>query len=143
MEADPTDGSNNVLRITKSDTAELWAGATMYTNESDFSIDTLAIAEGQTAYTMRVWAPAAEMPILLKVEDAGDPTKSVETYGYTSSAETWETITFDFANEAEGTAVVDYSYTYNKASVFPNFGTTGADAGTAITIYVDDFDEGW
>ncbi len=140
VEADPTDSSNTVLRVTKSATAETWAGATMYEDGTAGTLTQLNIAEGQTSFTLRVWSPTAGASVLLKTEDAADPTKSVETLGTVSAAETWETVTFDFANEASGTAAVDYTYTYDKISVFPNYGTTGADAGE-LTFYVDDLTE--
>jgi len=52
-------------------------------------------------------------------------------------------LTFDFANEAPGTAELNLSYTLDKASIFFNFGITGAQAGEK-TYYFDDmaFGEG-
>ena len=44
---------------------------------------------------------------------------------------------FDFANPAAGTAALNLAYTYNKISIFFNFGVTGATAG-AKTYYFDD-----
>ncbi|MCK7481720.1 MAG: hypothetical protein M0C28_34530 [Candidatus Moduliflexus flocculans] len=52
-------------------------------------------------------------------------------------ANAWETLTFDFANQAAGTAALNLAYTYNKVSIFFNFGVTGAAAG-AKTYYFDD-----
>ena len=52
-------------------------------------------------------------------------------------ANAWETLTFDFANQAAGTAALNLAYTYNKVSIFFNFGVTGATAG-AKTYYFDD-----
>ena len=56
--------------------------------------------DDEAPVTVRVWAPAAGIPIRLKVEDAADPTKSVETEATTTVANAWETLTFDFANQA-------------------------------------------
>ena len=136
--ADPTDGSNNVAKVVKSATAETWAGTTFSTGDS-FSIDTLAITATDTQFTLRVWSPEAGIPVLLKVEDASDPTHSVETFAYPSAAGAWETLSFDFADEAPGTAALNPDYTFNKVSVFFNFGTSGADGGGG-TFYFDDFD---
>ena len=84
--------------------------------------------------TLRVNAPAAGIPIRLKVEDAADVTHTCETEATTTGAG-WQTLTFNFANPASGTAALNLAYTFNKASVFPNFGT----AGTAdVSYYVDD-----
>jgi len=52
-------------------------------------------------------------------------------------ANAWETLTFNFANPAAGTAALNLASTYNKASLFPNFGTSGANGGGG-TWYFDD-----
>jgi hypothetical protein len=49
----------------------------------------------------------------------------------------WETLTFNFATQAPGTAALNLAFTYNKASVFFNFGKPGA-AGGAGTYYFDE-----
>ena len=49
----------------------------------------------------------------------------------------WETLTFNFANQAPGTAALNVAFNYNKVSIFFNFGVTGAAAG-AKTYYFDD-----
>jgi hypothetical protein len=140
VEADPTDSTNNVLRVTKADGADLWAGATMFTDASSLGIDALNIAKGQTSFSMRVWSPRAGIPILLKVEDSSDSDRSVETLGTVTAGGSWETVIFDFANQTPGTEAVDYSWTYNKASIFPDFGTSGANGGGG-SFYFDDFAE--
>jgi hypothetical protein len=76
--------------------------------------------------------------VRLKVEDASDPTRSCETEATVTTAAGWQTLTFDFANQASGTAALNLAYTFDKASIFFNFGTTGADAGGAKTYYFDD-----
>ena len=78
------------------------------------------------------------IPIRLKVEDAADPTKSVETEATTTVTDGWETLTFNFANPAAGTAQLNLANTYNKISMFLNFGVTGAQIGGASTYYFDD-----
>jgi len=55
----------------------------------------------------------------------------------TTVADAWETLTFDFANQVAGTAALNPAYTYNKVSIFFDFGTTGA-AGGGGTFYFDD-----
>ncbi|MCB0706425.1 MAG: hypothetical protein KDC34_14010, partial [Saprospiraceae bacterium] len=86
---------------------------------------------------VRVWSPDAGTPIRLKVEDANDPTKSVETETSTTVAMDWETLEFDFNNEVAGTAPLNMTYAYSKASIFFNFGTTGMDAGVKIYFWDD------
>jgi hypothetical protein len=71
------------------------------------------------------------------LEDAADPTRSVETETQTTKANAWETLTFNFANQVPGTAALNLSYKYNRLIIFFNFGKTGALAG-AQTYYFDD-----
>jgi MYXO-CTERM domain-containing protein len=71
------------------------------------------------------------------VEDAADPTHSVETEALTTRVNTWETLTFDFANQVAGTAALNLAYTYNRLSIFFDYGKTGA-AGGSGTFYFDD-----
>lgn len=88
---------------------------------------------------MKVWvyAPDAGMTVRLKIEDSGDNTKSVETDAVTTMANTWELLTFDFSNEATGTAALNLDYNYDLASIFFNFGVDGATAGE-LTFYWDE-----
>jgi hypothetical protein len=137
--ADPTDASNNVARTIKTVDAETWAGTTLggtvgFANPIPFT-------QSETTMSVRVWSPTADTPIRLKVEDANDPTISVETETNTTVAEEWETLVFDFSNEAPGTAELNLASNYNKASIFFNFGTTGAEAGEQ-TYYWDDVEFG-
>ena len=132
--ADPTDPNNNVAQSIKTDVAELWAGTTMGANEL---ANPIPFTANDTKMTVRVWSPDAGTPIRLKVEDATDPTKSVETEANTTMAMAWETLEFDFSNEASGTAPINLTYTYDKISIFFNFGTDGMTAGEK-TYYWDD-----
>jgi hypothetical protein len=134
--ADPAGGSNMVARVAKSGTAELWAGTTM-SSGPNFSISTIAFSATAKTLTLRVYSPAAGVPLRLKLENAADPTQSVETEASTTVASAWETLSFNFANQAAGTAALNLAFTYNKASVFPNFGRTGAQGGGG-TWYFDD-----
>jgi hypothetical protein len=133
---DPTNAANKVARVIKSNTAELWAGATVSTGAMQ-SVGVLPFAANATTMTARVWSPHAGIPVRLKVEDAGDPTHSCETEAMVTVANGWQTLTFNFANQAAGTAALNLAFTYNKVSVFFNFGTTGAVAGER-TYYLDD-----
>ena len=134
--ADPAGGTNKVAKVIKSATAELWAGTTVSTGASQ-SITTIPFTATAKTMTVRVYAAAAGKPVRLKVEDASDPTKSVETEAMTTAAGAWQTLTFNFASPAAGTAALNLASTYNKASIFFNFGTTGA-AGGGGTWYFDD-----
>lgn len=131
---DPENTDNKVAQSIKTDAAELWAGTTVGGN-AGFA-NPIPFVEGQTSMTVSVWSPEAGIPVRLKVEDAGDPTMSVETEAMTTVAEAWEVLTFDFSNEATGTAAINFDYNYNKISIFFNFGITGAEAGEQ-TYYWD------
>ena len=135
---DPTDSTNMVAEVVKNATAELWAGTTLSTGPMQ-SVGTIPIAAGMTQMNVRVWSPVSNIPVRLKIEDSTDPTRSVETEAmFTATASTWQVLTFNFANQAMGTAAVNFTYTYDKASIFFDFGTTGAMAGGARTYYFDD-----
>lgn len=136
---DPTNAENKVAKTIKTAGAELWAGTTVG-GTVGFPTPIPFTAES-TTMTVDVWSPTAGTPIRLKVEASNDPTISVETEANTTVAEAWETLTFDFSNEAPGTAELNLGYSYNKASIFFNFGTTGAVAGEK-TYYWDNMEFG-
>lgn len=132
--SDPAGGTNMVMRAIKSNTAQLWAGTTM--GDSGLA-SAIPFASNANSMNVRIYSPDSGIPVRLKVEDASDPTKSVETEATTSTSNAWETLTFDFSNQAAGTAAINYTYSYDKVSIFFNFGTDGATAGTK-TYYADD-----
>ena len=133
---DPTDASNKVARVVKSATAEVWAGTTVSICANQ-AVPTLPFTNTLTTLTARVWSPAAGVPVRMKVENASDPSKSVETEASTTLASAWQTLSFNFANPVAGTAAFNAATTYNKVSVFFNFGTGGAATG-ARTYFLDD-----
>ena len=134
--ADPVGGANQVARVVKDAMAQLWAGTTIATGAND-SVGRIAINAANTRMTVRVYSPDAGIQVRLKIETAGDPTISVETEARTTVANAWEVLTFDFAAQAPGTAALNPAATYNKVSIFFNFGVEGAAVG-AKTYYFDD-----
>lgn len=136
---DPDNAANTVARSIKTGSAELWAGTTVG-GSSGFGT-AIPFTSTETTMSVRVWSPTAGTPVRLKVEDSADGNISVETEAITTVAGAWETLVFDFSNEAAGTPALNLSNTYNKASIFFNFGTSGADAGEQ-TYYWDDMDFG-
>jgi hypothetical protein len=125
---DPTNAANKIARVVKSGTAELWAGTTVSTGPN-FSVDTIPFTATAKKMTVRVYSPRANIQVRLKVEDAADPARSVETEATTTVANGWQTLTFDFAVPAPGTAALNLAFTYNKVSIFFDFGRTGGDGG--------------
>jgi hypothetical protein len=100
-------------------------------------LNAIPLTPAQTTMSIRVWSPDAGIPVRLKVEDHNDPTHSVEAEVLTTTANAWETLVYDFSNEANGTAPLNFAYSFDKASIFFNFGTDGATAGEK-TYYFDD-----
>ena len=120
---DPTNANNNVKKTTKVNGAETWAGTTIGTNTGFATAIPLTAAASQMS--VRVYSPAAGLKVLLKVEDHTNPTRSVETFATTTVAGAWETLIFDFNNQAPGTAAFNATYTYTMASIFFDFGNSG------------------
>lgn len=134
---DPVTGSGKVAKVMRTDGAEFWAGTTACTTVSDQSIATIPFTSTAKSMTLRVYTPAAGIKVKLKVEDASNREHTVEADVFTTKANEWETLTFNFANQSDGTAALNLGYTFNKASVFFDFGKTGGEVG-ARTYYFDD-----
>ncbi len=135
---DPDDADNNIVETIKTETAELWAGTTVG-GALGFAEPVPFAAPDTTLMSVVVWSPEEGIPVRLKVEDAGNGGIFVETEVVTTVAAAWDTLVFDFNNPAPGTPAINFANTYNKASIFFNFGTTGADAGEQ-TYYWDYMD---
>ncbi|MFD2874154.1 hypothetical protein ACFS5N_16850 [Mucilaginibacter ximonensis] len=130
--ADPTNAANKVLKAVKGTGSEVWAGTTIGT-ALGFATK-IPLTATSTKMSMRVYSPAAGLDIKLKLEDHNDGTHSVETDVLTTVANAWETLTFDFSKQAAGTPAFNAAWTYDKASVFFDFGV----AGNGKTYYADD-----
>ena len=128
--SDPLNASNMVSITTKPQGSPSWAGTTVNAGQI-----TYPLSATNSIITVRVYSPDKGIPVRLKLEDAADPTHSVETEAVTTSFDGWETLTFDFSNEAPGTAPLDPSYTYDKMSIFFNFGTDGDTAGEKTYLW--------
>lgn len=120
---DPTNANNKVKKTTKVNGAETWAGTTIGTNTGFATAIPLTAASSQMS--VRVYSPAAGIRVLLKVEDHTNNQRSVETFATTTMAGEWETLIFDFNNQAPGTAAFNPNFTYTMASIFFDFGNSG------------------
>jgi hypothetical protein len=134
---DPTSATNKVARLTKPANAADFAGVTLTGAAELGFVNKIPFTTGNTKMRVRTWSPNAGIKIRLKVEVAGDPTKSVETEVTNTIANAWETLEFDFANQAPGTAAINFATNYNKATIFFNFLVPGSVAGEKI-YYFDD-----
>lgn len=132
IKADPADPSNMVIKQDKGLGTQTWAGTTLLDNPTALPFT----AGGPNIVQVRFWSPDAGIPVRLKVEDATNAAISVETEATTTVAGGWEFLSFDFNNQATGTAALNVANSYNRMSLFPNFGTDGNTAG-AKTYYID------
>jgi hypothetical protein len=112
--------SAHVAQMTKTSGSETWAGSFI---ELSAPID---FSTGQ-AISMKSWAPAAGLTVLMKLENFSNPNINIEVTTTTSVANAWETITFDFPG-------IINANNYQRIVVFYNFGT----AGTGENYYFDD-----
>jgi hypothetical protein len=120
---DPGNNANKIKVTTKGNGAETWAGTTIGT-PSGFA-NKIPFVAGATKMSIRVYSPAAGIPVRLKVEDRTDGSKSVETQVNTTVANAWETLIFDFSSNVSGTPALNLATNYDKASVFFDFGIAG------------------
>ena len=124
--ADPDDAGNNVGITVKGAGAETFAG-TVIGDGSGFT-DGIPFEAGETFMNVRVRAPAAGIPVMLKVENS-DGSVFAEVIVNTTVADAWETLVFDFSSVG-----IDLAASYVQAVIFFDFGDTGDDA----TYYWDD-----
>jgi len=135
--ADPTDATNTVVESVRTEGAECFAGTTV-SNARGFA-EPIPFSEGNTKMNVRVWSPQAGVRVLFKVEKFDDPTINVETFSFTTVAEQWETIEFDFANPMPNTNPINFGNEYSKASIFFDFQCNLPPTGTTpSTYYWDD-----
>ena len=132
--ADPDNSTNQVMEVYKPAAAAPWSGTVIGTREGFANVIPITLA--QSTMTARVWAPAAGMPVRLKIEDAADGGRTCETETLTDSAG-WQVMTFDFTNEVPNTntlqAALDGGWEFNLAAIFFNFGVE--DAGDQIFYF--------
>ena len=139
--ADPTNAANKVAKVVRAAGSETYAGTTVTATtaagvQTGFS-PKIPFNVTDTRMTVKVWSPDAGIPVRLKVEDSTDPNKSVETEATVTTAAGWQTLTFNFATQAAGTAALNVAYNYNKPTIFFDFGRAKS-AAVQKTYYFDD-----
>tara|TARA_Y100000022_G_scaffold190912_2_gene191535 strand:- start:383 stop:1708 length:1326 start_codon:yes stop_codon:yes gene_type:complete len=120
------EGGNHYVEVIKTDESGTSAGVTIGTEEG-FATD-IPITSSDTKMYAHVYVEGTTqtgIPVRFKIENSNDPTQSVETEAFTTVADEWEVLEFDFSNEATGTAALNTSYPFNMASIFFNFGSIG------------------
>lgn len=91
---------------------ETWAGTAI---QLDSNLDFVTYK----SFKVKVWSPAANVPVILKVENAADGAINFENQQTTTVANEWEVLTFNFSG-------VDETKEFSKIVLFFNFGTSGA-----------------
>lgn len=122
--ADPENAANTVAITTKGAASETWAGTTIGTDLGFKTV--IPFTALLTKISVKVYSPAAGIPVRLKVEDHANNGITAETEAITTLANAWETLIFDFSNVAAGTNPFNLSSKFDKMSIFFNFGTPGA-----------------
>ena len=136
---DPEDETNNVVETLRPapPAGECFAGTTVA--DATGFVEPIPFAPGETQMSVRVWSPEVGVRILFKVEQVGNPGINVETFSFTTVAEAWETIVFDFANPMPNTNPINFENVYNKASIFFDFQCNLDPTATLpATFYWDD-----
>ena len=129
---DTTNNSNKVKRTIKTAGAATNAGTVIGTSLG--FANPVPLVTGGTKMSVRVYSPAVGIHVRLKVEDHTNAAKSVETEALSTVANTWETLTFDFSNQSTGTLAFNAANTYDKATIYFDYGN----AGTGKLFYWDD-----
>lgn len=100
-----------------------WGGSVLpLSNNIDFAAGKI--------FAMKAWSPRVGSRVLLKVENAADPSKSFEKEVATTTANTWEELYFDYSS-------VNTSNTYSRVVLIFDNGTMGDGSGN-FTFYFDD-----
>lgn len=112
--------SGFVAQVVKTAGSEVWAGtAITLTEPIDFST--------YHKIKIKVWSPAAGIPVLLKLENSGNTAINTELSATTTVANAWQELTYDFTG-------INNNNNYQNIVLFFDFGTNGNGA----TYYFDD-----
>ncbi len=87
---------NKVMQVGRGPASLVYAGTTVATLAGN-QVPRIVFSAGNTIMTMRTRSAVTGIKVRLKVEDAADMSKSVETEATTTVANAWETLTFDFS----------------------------------------------
>ena len=133
--ADPDDPTNTVAITTKTFITSPWSGTIIGTRNG--FVNTIPFSPTDTKIRMRVYSPDVNTPILLKAESVTNPTLTVETLQFTTKANEWEEIEWNFLQNVPNTPAINFNIDYDLLAVFFNFGIDGVTAGEK-TYYWDD-----
>ena len=136
---DPTNAANKVAKVVRAAGSEVYAGTTVTAAAGLGFSPKIPFNVTDTRMSVRVWSPDAGIPVRLKVEDHANPGKSVETETLVTTAAAWQTLSFNFApgSQVAGTPAIDFANTYDKATIFFDFGRAKP-TSVQKTYYFDD-----
>ncbi|MGB6151789.1 MAG: family 16 glycosylhydrolase [Pricia sp.] len=103
--------STKVGESLKNNGAEVWAG-TFFDLPSPLDIGT------NSSISVKTWSPKADAVVRLKLENQANAEEFVEIDATTTTAEAWETLTFDLSQAP--------NFTYNRVVLFFDFGVSPA-----------------
>ncbi len=132
---DPEDASNTVAMSTKTIFTSAWSGTVIGTRNG--FVNELPFSMTDTKVRMKVYSPEVNTPILLKAESIVDPNFNVVSLQYTTVANEWEVIEWDFLQHLPNSPALDLTIDYYLLAVFFNFGIDGATSGEQ-NYYWDD-----
>ncbi|WP_279244154.1 glycoside hydrolase family 16 protein [Candidatus Litorirhabdus singularis] len=127
---DPLDAGNTVASTTKPLGASADSGTTLDSGTIIYPLSSI-----NSKISLRIYSPTTGMPVRLRLQDASDPMRSVESEVVTTTSDAWETLVFDFSDPVSGTPALNPGYTYDQLSIFFNFGTDGNTGGELTTLW--------
>ena len=114
--------SAKVARMIKN-AGQVWGGSFLtLAAPIDFS--------GSRTFKMKVWSPRIGAKVLLKVENSANPGQSFEREVLTTTANSWEELSFDFN-------AINTANSYDRVVLIFDLGTMG-DGSPNFTFYFDD-----
>jgi hypothetical protein len=135
--ADPDDATNTVAKSSIEAGGKPWAGAYLVVGETTAPDFSFFLSEADPVVAVRVKSETAGTKVQLKLEDATNNAKNVVAQAYTSVANQWETIYFDFSDPVEGG--IDPAVEYGAFFMIWGGITSGK---PAATWYWDDIKHG-
>jgi hypothetical protein len=131
--ANPTNALQKSAKFVKASTGAPWAGATVYTYDDPVAAPkainpTIGFSHG-TKIQISVYAEAAGICMMAKVENALNGGISKESGCVNSTKRGWQNLVFDFAG-------IDTTKTFNRISLFPMF-MGQPPVGAPSTTYFD------
>ncbi|MDO6762788.1 glycoside hydrolase family 16 protein [Agarivorans sp. 1_MG-2023] len=124
LTSDPAGQRGRVALTIKSEIAASWAGTSLG-DKGGFD-KPITLGPKKPIVSVWVYSPEKASPIRLKMTDTTKPDSFAEVEVMTKSAEQWEQLLFDFSKAQPSW---NSKSSYNKLTLFFNFGERGAEAG--------------